>query len=263
MRSGERMAWWQNKIPFGAVIFETIVALTLVFLTVFLFMKYGERKKKQNLYLGLTFLSFNLASLSTAIGRWVGYFSPISYETLSITDLTSLISYIFIALSNCFIVIFLDSTFFQKRWDFTFSFFLLNGIVIGLIIPEISYWIFEDQSFGLIREQLGVLILLSILTLISYGLISVFAFREASMNDERLPKIGFNLIGIYGICIALLFVFFTGDTLLINNVALFSRGYSPFYYLGWCFALFGVILGYLGYIMPNWLKNLISRVKNK
>jgi len=261
MHSGERMEWWRNKIPFGAVIFETIVALTLILLTIFLFSKYFERKKKPNLYLGLTFLSFTLASLTTAIGRWVGFFSPVSYEILSITDLTSLISYIFIAISNCFAVFFLDSIFFQKSWDFTFIFFLLNGVVIGLLLPEIYYWIFVSQDFGLIREQTFVLAALSILSLVSYGLVSIFAFKEAKHNTDSLPKIGFNLIGVYGICIPLLFVFFTGDTILISNVESFSRGYTPFYYLGWCFAVIGVILGYLGYIMPKWFKNIHSPVK--
>lgn len=260
MHSGERMEWWQNKIPFGAVIFETIVALILIILTFFLFSKYFERKKKPNLYLGLTFLSFTLATLTTALGRWIGFFSPISYDILSITDLTLLISYIFIAISNCFAAAFFNSIFIQKGLEFAFIFFLLNGVVIGLLLPEIYYWIFIDQSFGLIREVTVTVIMasLAVLSLISYGLISILAFKEARLNIEKLPKIGFNLIGVYGICIPLLFVFFTGDTLLISNVELFSQGYTPFYYLGWCFALFGVILGYLGYIMPSWLKNFIS-----
>ncbi len=262
MLSGEKMAWWNNKIPFGAVVFETIVALILLVLTIFLFIKYQERKKKTNLYLGLTFLNFTLASLSTAIGRWVGFFSPISYEVLSITDLTTLISYIFIALSNCFAVAFVDSIFIHKGLNFAFPFFLINGAIIGLILPKIYYWIFVDQKFGLIRTRTINLVIASIaiMALISYGLITFFAFKEAKLNIDRLPKIGFNLIGVYGICIPLMFVFFTGDTLLITYVSSFIAGYTPFYYLGWCFALIGIIFGYLGYIMPNWLKNLINRV---
>ena len=261
MPSGERMEWWQNKIPLGAIIIESIVAVFLIILTILLFKKYAERKKKPNLYLGLTFLSFSLASLTTAVGRLTGYLSPISYETYSITDLTSLVSYILIALSNCFAVMFLDSIFFQKGLDFTFIFFLLNGVVIGWLLNEIVYWFTVSQEFGLVRKQTFVAILMALLTIISYGLVSIFAFREAKMNTERLPKIGFNLIGVYGICIPMLFVFFSIDTVLISFVESFSNGYTIFYYLGWCFALLGAFLGYLGYIMPSWFKKLVSLTK--
>ncbi len=262
MPSGDLMEWWSNKIPMGAIILETLVASILVFLTLFVFKKYFERKKKPGLYLGLTFLSFTLASMTTAIGRWVGYFSPIDYLDLSITDLTTLLSYIFIAISNCFAVIFVDSIYFNKGIDFTFSFVLVNGTIIGLLLPQIYTWIYIDQSFGLIRQKSVQLIVisLSLLSLISYGLISVFSFRESRLSTEHFHKVGFILIGLYGIFIPLLFLSFAGDTVLISNVSAFSKGYTPFYYLGWVFALIGIILGYLGYIMPKWFKLLINKV---
>ena len=263
MHSGENMAIWQNKIPLSAVIFETIVVLILIYITTLLFIKYQQRKKKPNLYLGLAFLNFTLASMTTAIGRWAGFFSPVSYLELSITDLTTVTSYIFIALSSCFAVAFVDSIFIHKGLDFALIFFLLNGVIIGLILVQIYYWIYVDRSFGLIRKPAVNLIVVavSVLALIAYVLITVFSFRESRLTDERLHKIGFNLIGMYGIFIPMLFVAFAIDTVLISSVETFANGYSPMYYLGWVFAIVGLSLGYLGYIMPGWFRKLISKVE--
>ena len=131
-----------------------------------------------------------------------------------------------------------------------------------MTIPVIKNW-FTDSSFGLIRDpdQFPIIASLAVMSLLSYGLLTILAFRESKLNQERLPRTGFNLIGVYGLSVALLFICFVGDTLLISIIPTFDQGYTFFYFLGWIIAVCGTFLGYLGYIMPNWFRKLVDKPK--
>ncbi|MCG3259658.1 MAG: hypothetical protein H7644_07925 [Candidatus Heimdallarchaeota archaeon] len=250
---------WNNKVPLSAVIFETFISIILVVVVVLILMKYVQRRKKPVLYLFLTFSSFTLASVISTIGRWISYLAPDgSYLTVSYTDLTTMTAFLLIAISNCFVIAFVETVFANKGVDFALPFLVTNGIVVGMSLEAIVYW-FSNKEFGLIRDRFYILVLLAIISLVSYGIMIYFAFKESRHNTEKLPRTGFNLIAVYGISVSLLFIFFALDSVSITLIAAFSKGYSPFYYLGWTFAMIGVFLGYLGYIMPGWLKKIIVK----
>ena len=250
---------WRNKIPISAVIYEFLIVVALASITFFLWKKYAERKKKPVMYLGLTFSFFSIALIVDTVGRWLGFLLiNIDYLDKSFTDICTLLSYVFLAIANCFIIAFMDSVFFHKGTDFVLPFSLLNGVVIGFIIPKIAGW-FEDSSFGLLRESTYILYYYGIISILSYGLLAYFGIREGVLNIDRLPKVGFHLIGTFGVCLILMFVCLAGDTILVANVAAFSEGYSPLYYIGFTLSAIGLGLGYLGYIMPDWFKNLVAR----
>jgi len=250
---------WRNKIPISAVIYELLVVLALIVITFFLWKKYVERKKKPIIYLSLTFSFFSIALLVDTIGRWLGFIIvSIDYLDKSFTDLCSLLSYLFLAIANCFIIAFMDAVFFHKGTDFVLPFSLFNGVVIGMIIPKIVEWS-ADPSFGKLRESTDILYYYGIISILSYGLLAYFGIREGVLNDDRLPKVGFHLIGTFGVCLILMFVSLAGDTILVANVAAFSQGYSPLYYIGFTLTAIGLGLGYLGYIMPEWFKKLVMR----
>ncbi|MCG3226753.1 MAG: hypothetical protein H7645_07530 [Candidatus Heimdallarchaeota archaeon] len=250
---------WRNKIPISAVIYEFLVVVALCMITFFLWKKYVERKKKPVLYLGFTFTFFSVALLVDTLGRWLGFLLiNIDYMDRSFTDICTLLSYIFLAIANCFVIAFMDSVFFHKGTDFILPFSLFNGVVIGLIIPKITEWI-ADPSFGKLRESTYILYYYGIISILSYGLLAYFGIREGVLNDDRLPKVGFYLIGTFGVCMILMFVTIAGDTILVSNVAAFSQGYSPLYYIGFTLAAISLGLGYLGYIMPDWFKNIVVR----
>ena len=250
---------WNNKVPLSAVIFETFISVMLLIVVILILVKYTQRRKKPVLYLFLTFSSFTLASVISTTGRWISYLAPDgSYLTVSYTDLTTMTAFLLIAISNCFVIAFVETVFANKGVDFALPFLVTNGIVVGMSLEAIVYW-FSNKEFGLIRDRFYILVLLAIISLVSYGIMIYFAFKESRHNTEKLPRTGFNLIAVYGISVSLLFIFFALDSVSITLIAAFSKGYSPFYYLGWTFAMIGVFLGYLGYIMPGWLKNLIAK----
>ncbi len=240
------------EVILSAVIFETFISVMLIIVFILILMKYIQRKKKPVLYLLLTFASFSLASLSSALGRWLGYF--LGNEIVAYTDIGNMSAFLLLAVSNCFVIAFVEIVFANKGVDFVLAFIGINGIAIGMSIEAIIYW-FSDTSFGLLAKKFYIMILLALISLVTYIIISVYAFKEAKMNTEKLPKTGFNLIAIYGICVSILFVSFALDSVMAS----LGKGYSPFYYIGWSFALAGVFLGYLGYIMPGWLKKFIQK----
>ncbi|MHA2358399.1 MAG: hypothetical protein ACXABK_06495 [Candidatus Heimdallarchaeaceae archaeon] len=247
---------WQNKIPISAIIFELVLMVLLITITFFLWKKYFERRKRPVLFLGLNFSSFTIAAVLDTVGRWIGFFSADSYLDVSYTDLYTLLSYLFLALANCFIIVFIDEVFFHKGTDFILPFGILNGLVIGLIIKPVQGW-FVDPSFGLLRQEIEVIIYFAVVSLLTYGILAYFAIREGVLNEERLPKVGFHLIGTYGLCLVIMFLFFAADTFSATILPAFSQGYSPFFYAGFSLSFVGLGLCYLGYIMPTWFKNLI------
>ncbi|MFW9853012.1 MAG: hypothetical protein ACFFDS_08720, partial [Candidatus Thorarchaeota archaeon] len=201
---------------------------------------------------------FTLASIVDTTGRWLG-FLLIRYDYLdvSFTDFATILAYMFLAVANIFVIMFIDVVFFNKGVEFVLPFGILNGIVIGLLAPQLQKWVVNPE-FGLVREQTPILIFYIVISLLSYGLLAFFGFREGVLNTERLPKIGFHLIGFFGVCLVLVFISLAGDPILGALVPAFSQGYSPLYYVGYSFAIIGTAFGYLGYIMPRWFKNLLT-----
>ena len=251
--------FWQNKIPLSAVIFEIVMTLFLLMVTIFLWRKYLERKKKPVFILGMNFTFFTAAAIVDMIGRCLGYFTypNTDYLVLSYTDFTTLLNYAILAIANCFVIIFIDEVFVHKGTSFTLPFGVLNGLVIGLIIPALRFWA-TDTSFGLLRNKIGEVIVFAVVSLATYGMLAFFAIREGVLNEEKLPKVGFHLIGTYGVCLVLMFLSFAGDTFIIQIVPAFSQGYSPFFYVGFSLSMIGIGLCYLGYLMPTWFKKLVT-----
>ncbi|MHA1303524.1 MAG: hypothetical protein ACTSQE_11025 [Candidatus Heimdallarchaeaceae archaeon] len=242
---------WQNKIPVSAIVYELIVVIALALMSFFVFRRYFERKKKPVLYLGLGYLFYALGALSSCTGRWLGFFSSVPYTQFSYTDFTTLLGYILMAVGNVFIVAFIDSIFIQKGVDFVIYFAVLNGVTIGLIVPNLAF------EWGLVRAKVGIAAYHLILSISIFLILAVLSFREVKLNTKKIAKIGFGLIGAYAIQMILLFASFGADSILINT-DLYSLGYSPAYYFGWSFVVLGTIVGYLGLIMPKWFVKMIK-----
>ncbi len=240
------MEFWQNKIPITAVIYEILVALIMVSMTILLFLRYRARKKEAVLYMLLAYSSFSLSIILAMTGRILGYFSSIDYLEKSYTDPTSLIAYAFMALGNCFVIYFVDAIFLNKGKNFVFPWLIINGITIGLIIPNINF------VFGTFNALFGVLVYHAIVTFLVFGQLSYFSFKESALNEEKLTKIGFRYIGLYGVFMMLIFVFFAFDGILRDSFDIFWRGYTPAYYFAWICTIIASFFGYLGLFMPKW-----------
>ena len=232
-----------NGIPVLAIIIETAVAISMGYLTVRGFMKYSERRRKPTLFLSFSFLFMALAVTSSATGKWIHYFA--NAPILSFDDGFIIIAYQMTAIANVFIMVFIDEVFLNWGSLLTSITGILNGVTVGTLI------IMNDFGEELYSEALPIVIYHAVISLITFGLLAGLAIRESVNSEQQMPKVGFVLIGMYGIFVALVFVLFALDLLM-------PESYSPFYYAAWISAGVGVLCGYLGYIFPDWLKKLLK-----
>ncbi|HMF34466.1 MAG TPA: hypothetical protein VKK79_23795, partial [Candidatus Lokiarchaeia archaeon] len=59
-----------------------------------------------------------------------------------------------------------------------------------------------------------------------------------------------------GYCYMLVLLMFAGDQAMIAPPI--SLQFSVFYWAGWIFAIVTTMFGYLGFVLPNWFKKLMS-----
>ena len=86
---------WRNKIPLSAVIFEAIITIILILITIFLWKRFAERKRRPVFYLGMNFTFFTIASIVDTTGRWLGFFLlEYDYLEVSFTDFATILAYL-------------------------------------------------------------------------------------------------------------------------------------------------------------------------
>ncbi len=243
---------WANHIPIAGMIIETLVVIAMAYLSARVYFKYRQRKRKSTLYLSLTFFSYAIGVIFSAVFKYVQFFSNAPYTTINWSNFGITIAYIFSSISNCLLFAFINEVFLNWGDTLPVSFSILNGITIGLIIPHVST---SKDAYSKIIPFVGIYV---ILTLIASLILIVLSFKEAKKSEEKLPKIGFKLIGAYGIALILVFVFFILDAYLGASVEIFKNGFTVFYYLGWITAIISFLFGYLGYVMPPWFRNFLN-----
>ena len=189
-----------NGIPVLAIIIETAVALSMGFLAVMGFVKYAERRRKPTLFLSFSFLFMTLAVTSSAIGKWTHFF--VNEPILSFDDGFIIIAYQMTAIANVFIMIFIDEVFLNWGNLLTSITGILNGVTVGTLI------IMNDFGEDLYNEAFPIVIYHAVISLITFGLLAALAFKESRKSEQQMPKVGFVLIGMYGVFVALVFVFF-------------------------------------------------------
>jgi len=248
MHYGENM-FEQNGIPILALIIEPLVAAGMLILAVSGFMKYKEKKRQPTLYLTLSFVFYSLGIASSGVGKWLEFFVNVSPKIYFVGG-TILIAYCLTAIAMVFLMVFVDLVFLEVGPWFIASVSIINGITLGMMFMKINFSI-----EGAYDAALNVVIYHALVTLAFVLLLAILSFREARQNKEKLPKIGFTFIGLYGVLVSMVFVLFAVD--IVIGVAL-GDAYTPFYYFAWISAGIGSLFGYVGYIMPDWFKKLIK-----
>ena len=244
MRYGENM-FEQNGIPVLALIVEPLVAVGMTILAINGFMKFKEKKRKPTLYLTLSFVFYALGIASSGIGKWLQFFASVPPEEIAYAGGTILIAYCLTAIATVFLIVFVDLVFLEVGPWFVASVSIINGITIGMMFMKLS---FTGDPY---EAALNVVIFHALVTLAYVLLLAILSFREARQNKEKLPKIGFTFIGLYGLFVSMVFILFAVDIAL-------GGGYTAFYYLAWVSAGLGSLCGYAGYIMPDWFKKLVN-----
>ncbi len=77
------------------------------------------------------------------------------------------------------------------------------------------------------------------------------AWRMSQKVADPLLKRGSQLIGTGPLFLLLTFIFFMVDRIL-------GGAFSPFYYIAWISAVIAIFFIYTGYVLPNWLKRLVT-----
>ncbi|RMG28593.1 MAG: hypothetical protein D6732_18785 [Methanobacteriota archaeon] len=242
----------RDDIPLMAVLTEFTVAIITFYVTVRVFQKYLERRNKALAYLYLNLFFTSLPVFLLASGKALDYFGSIPRRTQSFTDFTIVISYMLTAIANIFAIGFYNSLFskdttINRRLTF---FSILNGMTIGMLINHISF------NYGVYAQIAPIILYHVIISTITYGLLIKSSFQVSKKTSDRLGRIGLRLIGLFGLGVILTFVFFALD--LITGV-ITGGGYTIFYYLAWIVVAISAIVAYLGYVMPSWFKNWLTR----
>ena len=242
------------------------LAFTFVLVvTIFLLIKYAERKRIAALTLAGSFSWYALSALCVFIGALLQYvFNPAPLEeVVQYSRYGFNLGYIFSAVSNIYLVLFVSQIFSQT------SFFrktgkmlplinaILNGITIGLVIDAFQTSPY-NPAYGLIPTIYHL-----VLTFIAFGLLLGFSIDARRDATYRWEKAGFTFIigsALSGIMIYLMLAL---DRIATLAIAGFEEGYTPFVYIGWTFAILMSTLAYAGYVMPEGLRKWFSKQEVK
>ncbi|MHA1910228.1 MAG: hypothetical protein ACTSYA_00915 [Candidatus Kariarchaeaceae archaeon] len=234
----------QNNIPVLALIIEPLIALGMTILAIRTFQKYKEREKDATLYLAIGIAFYGFSVWASSVGKWIQFYSDTSFEEKAYSDLTISFAYCFAAVTSVFIFAFVNEIFLDGKKPLLLFYGILNGITIGMILTN------TGLDAGTYDEIFPYVIYHAVLALLTNGLLIYFGFKEASVHEDKVPKAGFTLIGLFGVFSMLVFILFAIDVQW--------KTYSPAYYAGWLSAGLATLSGYIGYIMPDWFKRLIN-----
>ncbi|MBK5112707.1 MAG: hypothetical protein KGD59_06185 [Candidatus Heimdallarchaeota archaeon] len=249
-----------------AVVIEGIVLAFVMFVVTMLYIRYFKRRRRTALALAVAFTFWDIAIIFLFVFRLLEYLVVngliLNPNNREYGDIGVMLGYSFSALSNIFILIFVSLIFSQaaifRRTGMLIPIFFaaLNGITIGILLGGgIRLWP---------APQYTMLPTLYHLTLTFISFIALIAFTRQPLRHAilRWEKAGFRFIilsGVFGILIYLSFAldFLFGD----NALGIISGGYTPFFFLAYVFAIFMCGLAYIGFTMPDFVRNRFKETK--
>ena len=249
-----------------------IVAVTAVVIRMFI--QYYRRRRLAALLIAFSFLFWGLAAIATFVGTLLQLVlypdgaieGAIQYSRYGIN-----IGYIFSALTNIFIVYFVSEIFSQKQvFKYTGKIMpilhgILNGVTIGMII-HLFVRSFDPTSSDYLNPAygLGKTIYHLAWTMTAFTILLVFSVQARKKASLRWEKVGFSFIIATAVLAQLVYVFFAID-LVVQDVwaSVFDSGYTHFNNLGWLTAAIMVNLAYIGFFMPNWLRERLKKPEAK
>ena len=263
------MAELPSNPTLTAIIMVGLATLAVFSTVILLFIRYLQRKKMPALTLVITFLFWGLGGLSVLIMFILHYLNApqlageVQYARYGIN-----LGYLFSAISNIFMVLFVSQIFSQsplfRRTKSTLPIIngILNGITIGLIINSISLSL--DTTNPDITEiynpqyPIAQTVFHLIMTLTAFILLQGFSIKYSRQASTRWEKVGFNFINLYAISGMMIYILFAVDLIVAELFTYFAYGYTIFNYLGWACGILMAVFGYLGYAMPTGIRNMLK-----
>ena len=252
-------------VPLAAVITEGIAFLAVSFVVAALYYRYFDRRRVAALTLAVAFNAWVIGALGLFLGKLIQYLidkeiiTSTSYTSIGFSDFGINIGYGFSALSNVFIMLFVALVFSQSpmfrrtKMLIPIIFGALNGITIGLLVGA-TFNTWPNPEYTLLPTLYHLA-----LTFISFFALMFLTIRPLRAAELKWEKAGFRFIilsAIFGlttyICFALDFMTASEGLMPIFSI----EGFTPFYYIAYGAAILMCIFAYLGYVMPNFIRNL-------
>ncbi len=239
-----------SEPPIQAVLMEGIVLLVFTYLSLKTGLKYlqGRVPAVRNLF--LSFSSYFFAGLALFTTKAIEHFTQ---GGIDVSSLGINLGYAFSALGNLFLFYFtLDIFFTEIKPYFRETITIATGITEGFLF----IFIFKTQTPFI--EIPGIYIPFQLLfwhvTVSSLIFIILFSrsFTEMRKTTNPVPRAGFLMIALSALFELFVFIFFIIDSL-------FPAGYSLFYFLGWTSASLAGFCAMIGYLMPDWFKNMVQK----
>ncbi|MHA1385302.1 MAG: hypothetical protein ACTSR3_16240 [Candidatus Helarchaeota archaeon] len=250
-------------IHFPIMIFELIVFILLLSIACVILIKWKERKTIATLYLAIALFSISIAVLIAFTGLFSWY---VSWQSSIIPLATSPpyyqislpLGYSFVFGYVVFLFLFTIQIFLDKDNKKVIPIIIIGIIVISLLWLPNNYWGLDTLLTDPPSTRTLVMGLFLLYNVLTYIVLSYYAFREAKLTEQKEYQVGFKSIAYGNIANILIFVFFLLDAvLLIFNPS--SLGYSIFIYLAWSFAIVAIFMFYLGFILPSWFRKYITK----
>lgn len=260
------MAFSEAQKLFMATITEGIVLVFVTFVVAMLYVRFVKRKRNAALALAVAFSFWDVAIICLFVMRLLSYLTVSGRMTdygISFSDFGINLGYIFSAISNVFIfvfcaIVFTQSPMFRKTGMFPVIVVgALNGITVGMLIGNtINTW--PSPAY-----ELGPTVYHLLLTFLSFGALIFFTRQPFRQSTSRWEKAGFRFIILSGIFGILIYLSFAIDVVMGDFVPFFDGGYTIFFFFAYVFALFMLSFAYLGYVMPDFVRNFYKEQEEK
>lgn len=229
--------------------FEIGVSAIIIFLGILMIKKYMERKNKTTLILSISFIMFAISPLMDPIDPFF-----INRDA----RLGEGLAFMFLCLAMLFLTIFTYDLF-KPNEKKTPKKIAIYWVILAPLLAVMGFLSTQDllnnpfsssSSINMIIYQVLLLPLL-IGIYIVFIILARFSFNASAEATSISSKRGFQLILSFSIGMIILFSLILTDLLLGQ--------YTILLYIGWSIAVLSALLGYLGFIMPSWLKKMVEK----
>ncbi len=104
----------KNGIPLLAIIIELSIGIFVIIVFITLLQRYLKIKRKLSLTLSMAFLFYGLSVISSGLGKLLDYLVFGIPKGDNYTDAIAIIGYIFVAIANIYIIIFINELYFDE-----------------------------------------------------------------------------------------------------------------------------------------------------
>jgi hypothetical protein len=183
----------------------------------------------------------------------------------------SVFPFAMIAIANAFLVWFIVLVFFQEHKQPFFYVLVIATAASAGIIPVVG--IAKDGDPTLVDAFFATLVANLAISLVIYTLLAVKSFQTSARikkSADKVSHVGMFIIGLSSIFLLASMGSFVMQELpgivpefatALESVGFKQGGCTYFTTIGWVLACASLVLVYLGYIMPDWLRKRIQKQK--